>query len=82
MRVIKCGLNTVRNAARQFEAVLDEYAVVSSELRKLDEAKAAIKSDAYKRAIQLRCEEVSKKAAEKAREEQCEREYQASRKRG
>lgn len=47
-----------------------------------DEVKAAIKSDAYSKAIRLRREEVSKKAAEKAMEEQNERDYQASRRRG
>lgn len=73
---------SVRNVARQFEAVLDEYAAVSSELRKLDESKTALQSDAYSKAIRLRREEAQEKAAEEARVKKYEDDYLASRKRG
>ena len=73
---------SVRSAAREYGDAHAQYVAVSNELWKVDEMNVAIKSEAYSKAIRLRREEVSKKAAEKAMEEQNERDYQASRRRG
>ena len=76
------AFSSVRNAAWQYGQVHDEYVAVSNELRKLDEAKVVIQSDAYSKAIQLRRDKAQEKAAEEARVKKYEEDCWASRTRG